>query len=450
MYFRSVLFPLLLLSIPFQSQGELFRQRYEAAEAHRRAGNLPGAEAQYASILSESYYKLGRIYSAQNNYQGAVGVLEAAVAYGPESQNALIDLAIAYFYTRQYKQALEPLNKALALDSQNLAAYHMLGKTYFMLSEFEKSTSELLTAMRLAPKDYDVAYTLGLAYLKRRQRAPAKQIFDRMIVELGNRPQLRVLIGRAYRETGFLPEAIDEFKKAAALDATFPRVHYYLGLTYLLKDGASRLSDAEAEFRLELAAHPKEFFANYYLGIVSTIERKWDVALDFLLEASRIQPNNPDPYFYLGQTYQGLAKHEQAIEVLKKAIVLNPGLSHNDYQVTNAHYRLGQSLIKVGRTEEGQKELQVASDLKSKAFKRDEAKAEAFINAADLNDQTEFPELVRVAGMVGEPDALDGQKKQVLTSDASFFAKVIGTAHDNIGLLRAERQDFRNAAEHFR
>ena len=125
----------------------------------------------------------------------------------------LVDLAIAYFHNEQYQKALAPLSTALVRDPGSASAHHMLGKTYFMLGEFEKSTSELETALRLAPKDYDVAYTLGLAYLKQRKVVPARQLYDRMIEQLGDRPQLRVLIGRAYRETGFLPEAIEEFKR---------------------------------------------------------------------------------------------------------------------------------------------------------------------------------------------------------------------------------------------
>ena len=49
--------------------------------------------------------------------------------------------------------------------------------------------------------------------------------------------------------------------------------------------------------------------------------------------------------------------------------------------MTNAHYRLGQSLLKAGRTAEGERELQLAAELKSKAFKRDEAKLDAYLNA---------------------------------------------------------------------
>ena len=42
MYLRSASLPLLLLLVPFQIQGDLFRRHYEAAEAQHRAGNFAG------------------------------------------------------------------------------------------------------------------------------------------------------------------------------------------------------------------------------------------------------------------------------------------------------------------------------------------------------------------------------------------------------------------------
>ena len=132
-----------------------------------------------------------------------------------------------------------------------------------------------------------------------------------MVERLGNRPALRVLIGRAYRETGFLPESIEEFKKAIELDPSFPRVHYYLGLTYLYKDGAARIPDAIEEFKIELAANPEEYFANFYLGILYIMERKFEPAIALLEKAVSKQPNNPDPYFHLGQAYQGAGRHAE-------------------------------------------------------------------------------------------------------------------------------------------
>ena len=379
-------------------------------------------------------------------------MLEAAAAYRPNSPAVLIDLAIAYYGAQQYAKALVPLSKALAIDRDNPGAHQMLGKTFFMLGDLGKSIAELETAAKLTPNDVDVAYTLGIAYLRNRQPAAAKQLYESMIKDFGERPQLHVVIGRAYRQSGLLPEAAAEFKKAIALDPRFPRAHYYLGITYLLDEGQSKIGEALEEFKIEVAANPDEFFANYYLGVVYNFQRQWELAITFLQKASTIQPNNPDPYFQLGQAYQELNNHEQAIEVLKKAIALNPDLGHNKGQVTTAHHRLAQSLLKIGQTEAGQRELQIASDLKAQAFKLEQQVQTGApdMSAAKLSDQgKDSLDLGSGSRGISASDELDDSSKQKLHSSEAYYKKVVATAHNNVGLLRGERQEFRAAAEQF-
>ena len=452
MRFVAIVIPSVLFLLVCQTPQETIRKHYETAEAQRVAGNLVAAEAEYREILGEGYERLGEIYLALEDHGRAITVLEAAAAYRANSPAVLIDLAIAYYGAQQYAKALVPAGKALTIDRDNPGAHQMLGKTFFMLGDVEKSIAELETAAKLSPNDIDVAYTLGIAYLRNRQPAAAKQVYESMIKDFGERPQIHVVIGRAYRQSGLLPEAAAEFKKAIALDPRFPRAHYYLGITYLLDGGQSKMDEALAEFQIEVAANPDEFFANYYLGVVYIFQRKWDLAVTFLQKASTIQPNNPDPYFQLGQAYQELKSHEQAIEVLKKAIALNPDLGHNKGQVTTAHHRLAQSLLKMGQTEAGQRELQIASDLKAQAFKLEQQvqMGAPDMSAAELSDQVKGS-LEPGSGSRGisTSDELDDSSKQKLHSSEAYYQKVIATAHNNIGLLRAERQEFRAAAEQF-
>src|SRR5215217_6063537 len=431
-------------------QSDLLRKHYEAANAAHKAGNLDAAEAEFKVILGQAYETLGKIYSAQGKYDASVTAFESGNAMRRSSNAALIDLSIAEFHLGQFAKGIEPLQRVLATDTQNPVALHMLGKSYFMMGEFDKAARELQHTLKVSPGDYDAEYTLGLCYLKQKDLPRARQLYERMAARLGNRPALRVLIGRAYRETGFLAESIDEFKKAIALDSKFPRVHYYLGLTYLYKDGAARIPDAMEEFKIELAANPEEYFANFYLGILYIMERKWEPAISLLENAVRKQPNNPDPYFHLGQAYQGAGRHKEAIEVLQKTIDLNPSLGHNDYQVTTAHYRLGQSLIKAGRTAEGEKELQISADLKSKGFKLDEKRVGEFLGGNNLPDQTgKNSELVKAEGVIAEPVALDATTTAKLKTEETYYTKVVAAAHNSIGLLRAEQQDFREASAQF-
>src|ERR687885_482860 len=112
MYFPSALLLLLVLVFPFQQPGDSFRRHHEAAEAHRRAGDPAAAEREYAAILAEAYPALGKIYLARGDYARAVAAQEAAAALLPDSEEALVDLSIAYFDAGQYQGAAETLARA--------------------------------------------------------------------------------------------------------------------------------------------------------------------------------------------------------------------------------------------------------------------------------------------------------------------------------------------------
>src|SRR5215204_1992354 len=106
MYLRLASLSLLLLTLFVPPQGDLFRKHYEAANNYHRAGDFAAAEGEFKIILAEAYHRLGKIYLAQNNYQPSVAALEAASVARPKSPDVLVDLAIAYFHTRQYPKAI--------------------------------------------------------------------------------------------------------------------------------------------------------------------------------------------------------------------------------------------------------------------------------------------------------------------------------------------------------
>ena len=443
----STVLSLVLLGLISQSSQDKLRRYYEAAEAQRSAGNLTAAENEFESILAEGYQRLAKICSARKGYREAVNAAEAAATYRPESEEVLLDLGIAYFEAQEFKKALEPLHRILARNAESAGAHHMAGKTYFMLRDAAKAATELEIALKLAPDNSDIAYTLGLAYLRERELAPAQRVYGRMLNQLGDKPQIHILFGRAYREAGFLVEAIEEFKKVLAFDPNYPRAHYYLGLTYLLNDGASRRGEAKEEFKAELVAHPNEFFAHYYLGVVYIYDRDWKLAIASLERASQIQPDSPDPYFHLGQAYQGLDQHDLAVEALRRTIALNPRLEHNEYQVTTAHYRLGQSLLKIGQTEAGKSELRLASKLKAEAFKR----VKDFYSVAGDTGETKTELVPKTAAedIIAKSSSPEEAVKFASESGEAFYQKVVASAHNNIGMLRAQQQDFQGAVAQF-
>ena len=101
---------------------------------------------------------------------------------------------------------------------------------------------------------------------------------------------------------------------------------------------------------MELAANPEEFFANYYLGVIhmqrgelaSPPSPSWRRPP----ASSPTTPTRTSSSVRLTRVWEATSRRSRRS---RKAIAFNPRLDHNDYQVTNAHYRLGQSLMKAGR-----------------------------------------------------------------------------------------------------
>lgn len=440
------LLPILWLTAPFQAPEESIQRHYRAAQDLHNSGRLDEAEREYRAALGEAYHTLGRILLAEGEYQKAVKALErAATNNSPEA--VLIDLATSCFHAQQYEKAIDPLKRVLALNPGSRAAHHLLGKVYFMLRRFDEAAGELGTALKLAPRDIDIAYTLALAHLKRKQPAPAKRIFDGLLRDLGNRPELRNLIGRAYRETSYFDEAIGEFKKTLALDPRFARAHYNMGLSYLLKDGTLKLKEAAAEFSAELALNPEEFLAIYNLGLIHVVERRYDEGAGLLEKAARLRPQNPNVWLFLGNAYHGLARYGEAIESLKKSMSLNPDMDKTSPHAAEAHFLLGQSLVRAGRVEEGEKELEAARELKAKALATDREKIVAYLNTEEYKSGlTTAGDEEKVLAVGNVPDA--GMKEK-LKDSAALYRGVVAKIHNQTGLLCAERQDFQGAVEQF-
>ncbi|MGH9971045.1 MAG: tetratricopeptide repeat protein, partial [Pyrinomonadaceae bacterium] len=103
-----------------------------------------------------------------------------------------------------------------------------------------------------------------------------------------------------------------------------------------------------------------------------------------------------------------------------------------------------------GETEAGQKELQLAAQLKSESFKKDEERATAYLNKANLNEQNgKSSELSSAEGIIAVVSALDEKTREDLKNNEVYYTKVVASAHNNLGLLQAQRANFRQAGEQF-
>jgi tetratricopeptide (TPR) repeat protein len=423
----------------------------ESAGRSLADGEPDKAESELLQAAGIALDQLGAIYTALTDYS------RAEEAYAQACQSTVLTIypflgrAIVYLRTGRLEEGVQLLTQILELNPTHADAKHLLGKFYYLQGRFGAAARELRDAYTFAPEDTSVAYTLALAYLEQRDLERAGEVLREIGARLGESPALHILFGRAYRETEYWSEAVEEFKKALALDPRYPRGNYYLGLTYLLWEGAAAFDRARDYFLRELELDPDQYFPNLYLGVIHTMLRDDAAAARYLERAIALDPGNPDPHLYLGQILGRGAKLEEAVAALRRSIELTTDPSRNSYQVSNSHYVLGQTLLKLGRREEARSEIARSQELKrlqSQAARAEFVrKTESGTSTAqsgmsqDLRDLTD----VETAVILDEPPP-DEETRQALERAERRYRSAAAGILSALARLESERRNYPAAA----
>jgi tetratricopeptide (TPR) repeat protein len=439
----------LLASVSAQQTPDPLNQHYSAAQTFQLGGDFERAEAEYDQVLALALQRMANLLIAEKNDSGkAIQLLEDAVAADPAYEDARIDLAMVYFRAGHLDKAGAAAAEVVKGDPRSVRALQLLGNVEFAQGNFAAAAEHLHTALGLQG-DFDTAYSLALAYLSQQKLAETKLLFDELLNDMGSTPELHVLLGRAYRETGYLDEAIREFKKAIELDPHYPRVHYYLALAYLGQGEKERFPTARPLFERELEINPKEFFSTFFLGVIHLEDRDFPAAEEYLKKAVQLQPENPDPLLYLGQVYFETNRPELAISALRKSIDLTTDPSRNHYQVSKAHTMIGQIKIKMGKQEEAETELKRSQELREQAFQSDK-------ESQDAHETGQHELLPGLQGGQEKPvflqnrpplDAAGEKKAQELRAT---LAEILANTYNNLGVIQARSERYAPAADYFR
>jgi Flp pilus assembly protein TadD len=127
-----------------------------------------------------------------------------------------------------------------------------------------------------------------------------------------------------------------------------------LGLDYFMQ-GQSAL--AEAELRRASDLSPLDADVRYYLGRIQFERQNLPAALQSLQSAVSLDPGSIRAFNHLGQTYEGLARFEDARAAYRKAIELDqPQAKHSEWP----YFNLGVLSLKEGQSGEATRWLRKA------------------------------------------------------------------------------------------
>lgn len=116
---------------------------------------------------------------------------------------------------------------------------------------------------------------------------------------------------------GEIDGAVEEFKRALAVDSENVNVHNSLGVCYGVQGNLAEAIDA---FETAIRLDPKDVMATYNLGLAHFKQGDRERALDQFLKAHDLDGGNPDVACQTGRCYKEMGRTDAALEYLEKAV----------------------------------------------------------------------------------------------------------------------------------
>ena len=338
----------------------------QQAMALEKEGRNAEAESAWLAISAQSpgdpepLAHLGLLEARQEHYAEAIRFYQKAMAIAPNMPALRPNLGLAYFKNGDYKLAIEmfqPLLKAHPEDEQMTL---LVGMSYYGLGDYAQATPYLRREADHDAQNLTLLLTLAHSCLFAREYQCVLDTFHKIVALNAESAEADMLVGEALDEMNDPLGAQREFRVAIAANPKEPNVHF--GLGYLLWTKA-QYAEAAEQFQAELNNDPKHAQAMLYLADSELQMNQPDPALPLLQKVVSFSPEDAMAHRDLGVLYAGRGENDAAISELQKAIHLRPS-------DVNAHYRLARVYRAMGRKEEANAEFKKVSGLNKAADER--------------------------------------------------------------------------------
>lgn len=366
--------------------GSVLQKRYEAAQHFQATNDLVHAAEQYRIFLADTLGEIAIGRAQAGEYEQAENNFDEALRLVPDFPMMQLAYAQAALHVGDYEHAVvlgQALLQKYPQDKKvQTEAHVVLGRASVKLGKNAEAKQQFEAAVYLDPS-FANGYELAVAELNLGDIEAARKVFAEMLASFGDTASLHMDFGQAYGNSDFQSDAVAEFQKAIAKDPRLRGAHYSLAVAYLATAGESKLSDAEAELRQEIAISGNDAASYAALGhlLAAHGQGPSDTAHAemFLKRATELDPMNPDAFLYLGQFYADQKKIVEAEEALRQCISHTQDVSRNGFQVQKAHYLLARILMQAGDKAGADQELAVSQSLMKQNLSRDQSQLSQYL-----------------------------------------------------------------------
>ena len=353
---------------PGDAQSKIILGRELLAEGNAAEGLSVFRELKSASSDSALLAACGKILLEFEQYDLALEFLKPAVVADPSLSAARLDLAIVLFHVRTPQVALSELDQTPVPDRKG--DYYLLrAQILDSLGKMQQAVDELNRGIRAAPTRSDLYLQSAGFLLKHKLFHEALDLLDQASRILPDDRELllaqavtlellqrgidaqRLLTklqtrwpewDRPYLLNGILleiqiksAEARQMLETAIALGANTPEVYYYQALA-ITHAAPNDLDSAQNAIAHALALTSKDPYIFLLAGKIALAKKDFNKAIEYLLEATHLQPTLIPAHYALRDAYKALGDEEKSAAELgeiKRIARENPADDQNPFSM---------------------------------------------------------------------------------------------------------------------
>jgi tetratricopeptide (TPR) repeat protein len=324
---------------------------------------VPGA----VPIFPPGIYAEGMAALRAGRYGEAIDLFKKAAAADPLTGNATtgqIGDGAAALRTGALSAAIDHFTSAVALDPKSSEAHRLAGMAYWADEQYERSIDHLQTAVRLNPDDDRARVALGDVFAASGRVTEAEQAFRDAVKVIPASGLAQYRLGRLlYDFPEKWPDATNALEESL-------RLHPLIG-SDLISQMLTRMHlvslnlDAAVESgRRRIEANPNHAEAYRVLGEVSVQQGRDRDAVPQFLAALLVEPGDAASWAALAQSQLRTGEYAAAESSARRAIQI-------DSTLAGAQFVLANALIRLGRADEGARELERFQRMQTEAQARE-------------------------------------------------------------------------------
>lgn len=269
-------------------------------------------------------YNLARSYVATNADLDAFKAFEAALRAKPSWKDAVKEYSALLNKYSRTKESCEVIQKAINLYPTDGHLYYLLGKSFLVQTDYESAVKSFEKAISLDKTNPSYYEKLIFAYEREKKYDEGLEVATKGIELFPNnikimREKVHLLFSAKKLNTG-----ASVLKNLSELTTRDPHVKDLMGQYYICCDNKKNVALCFDKIRKLNPSYQKYLYNAAYRYI--QVE-KYEEAVKCLKVFSASQQKNPLPLILLARIEEFKNNYESAIEILKKALSMNPNLN---------------------------------------------------------------------------------------------------------------------------